>query len=141
MFHGALKLAVGLCLLQVGSAAAQTGTKPVRKPQHHEATVVSGRKTNINNYSSIQSDCSSNGYPEIRVSKRPEHGEALAEHATKAATYPASNPRSKCNGRQLPTTALFYTSKPSFIGKDHFEVEIIFPTGGYRRANYQITVR
>jgi hypothetical protein len=24
---------------------------------------------------------------------------------------------------------------------DHFEVEIIFPTGGYRRANYQITVR
>jgi hypothetical protein len=36
---------------------------------------------------------------------------------------------------------VFYTSTPGYIGKDQFEVEIIFPTGGYRRAKHAITVR
>jgi len=138
-----LKIAMVLCLVQIGPslAASQKNIRPARKPLRQEETVVSGRKTQINNYFSIQSDCSSNGYPEVRVSKRPEHGEVTTEQSTKAAAYPASNPRSKCNGRQLPTTALFYTSTPAFLGKDHFQVEVIFPTGGFRKASYEITFR
>jgi hypothetical protein len=141
--HAALKVALVLCVTHAGAclAANQKHITPEQKPLRKEKTVVSGRKTKIDNYFSIQSDCSPNGYPEVRVSVRPQHGEATTEQATKAAAYPAGNPRSRCNGRQLPATALFYTSASAYAGKDHFEVDVIFPTGGYRRAVYEVTVR
>src|SRR5262245_39569955 len=125
--RSAVTAAIVLCLAHssAGLAASQRHIKPGQKLLRHEETVVSGRKTKIDNYFSIQSDCSSNGYPEVRVLTRPKHGEATTEQSTKAAVYPASNPRSKCNGRQLPTTALFYTSASTYVGKDQFEVEVI----------------
>jgi hypothetical protein len=125
MVHGsALGLAVALCMAHVGLslAASPKDARLTQKPvRHEEATVVSGRKTNINNYFSIQSDCSSNRYAEIRVLNRPEHGGVTTEHTTKATTIQRVIPGRNvmvgnshalpCSTHRLPATSAKINSR------------------------------
>jgi hypothetical protein len=102
---------------------------------------VSGRKQLIETFLAAKPDCTSPGYPTLKVAKAPQHGQVSVEQGTGVAAFPKENPRSACNGQEFPATVVYYTSEPGFTGTDSVDFERIGVAGAYGYHAYTINVR
>jgi hypothetical protein len=106
-----------------------------------EKVVAAGETLKGINYASIKPDCSTGGYPTVRLVTKPSNGEVSISKGDTFPTYPKNNVRSACNSKQLPATMLEYKPKEGFRGKDGFAVTVIFPSGNEQKLTYSITVK
>ena len=75
----------------------------------------------------VNPDCSLAGSYAIKIRKEPKNGTVEVVDEGGFTSFPANNPRSKCNTRQVPLTKVFYTSKPDFAGTDVIDIELFDP--------------
>lgn len=102
---------------------------------------VSGQKQLIVSFYATASNCTSLGYPTLKLVKPPQHGQVSIEKGTEFATFGKDDPRSVCNGKEVPATVIYYTSEPGFIGADSVAFERIGVAGAYGYHAYTINVR
>ena len=102
---------------------------------------VTGKKSTFGRYFSLNIDCSPSAWFDIKIIKSPENGDANLVATTTEANYTEPNPRVKCNGRSIKSTALEYTPKSGYAGPDSIEVELITDEGTRSRYTYNIMVR
>jgi hypothetical protein len=98
-------------------------------------SVVAGHPVKLSFFNSIHHDCSSRGESTLRIIRAPQHGHV---HFEKILDFPRTI--SACHRRLVPGTALYYQSRLGFAGKDHLEVEVVFPSGNSRRESYLVNV-
>jgi hypothetical protein len=102
---------------------------------------VTGKKSTFGRYYSLNMDCSPSPWFDIKIIKLPENGDAnLVETATEA-NYTEPNPRVKCNGRSIKSTALEYSPKSGYTGPDSVGVELITEEGTRSIYTYNIIVK
>jgi hypothetical protein len=89
----------------------------------------------------VNGDCTSGGYPSVRVRYGPFHGRITDEPSSAYFNFPPNDIRGACNDGRIEGLAIYYESQPGFIGKDNATVEIIYPSGQLRTYDYQINVR
>lgn len=77
----------------------------------------------------------------LRVLQQPINGKHEVLEEPGFAFFAQSNPRSKCNDKNVPGTAIYYTSNPAFKGTDHVSIETFSADGGYRETRFVITVK
>ena len=106
-----------------------------------EKTVAAGESLKSIGYASINPDCSSGGYPNVRIVAKPSNGELTSAKGEMFPSYPKSNPRSSCNSKKVAATMLEYQPKAGFTGTDSFAVQVIFPSGKEEKLKYNITVK
>jgi hypothetical protein len=110
-----------------------TGFTARHTPGHND--VVAGHPVKLSFFNSINHDCSSRGESTLRIIRAPQRGHV---HFEKMLDFPRSI--SACHRRLVPGTALYYQSRLGFAGKDHLEVEVVFPSGNSRRESYLVNV-
>jgi hypothetical protein len=133
-------LALASCIVvntnnPAGPAARQAAEKPMIRG------ALSGQRQIIASFYATASDCTSLGYPTLKVAKPPEHGEVSVEQGTALADFGKDDARNICNGRSVPATVIYYTSEPGFIGTDSAEFERIGVRGAYGYHIFSINVR
>jgi hypothetical protein len=101
----------------------------------------SGEKQKINDFISINPDCTATGIPKISIVTPPAHGTTIVEQGEAYPNFPKDNVRSACNTRKVPAVLLYYQSAPGYTGNDIPVIEVVFPGGGLRHETYTITVR
>ena len=102
---------------------------------------VGGKKSIFSNYYSLKMDCSPSDWMDVKLTKSPENGEAKLVEMMTQANYNAPNPRVKCNGKSVKSTALQYTPHKGYVGSDSIEVEMINTAGQRNTYTYNITVK
>jgi hypothetical protein len=102
---------------------------------------VSGQKQLMLSFNATAPDCTSLGYPTLKLAKPPLHGQVSIEKGTVFAIFGKDDPRSVCNGKEVPATVLYYTSEPGFTGADSVAFERIGVAGAYGYHAYTINVR
>jgi hypothetical protein len=114
-------------------------------PQVAAAPIVrgalSGEKRVLVSFYAVGPDCTSLGYPTLKVAKAPQHGGVSVEQGTALADFGKDDARSACNGRDVPATVIYYTSVAGFIGEDSVAFERIGVRGAYGYHAYTIHVR
>ncbi len=114
-------------------------------PQLPRAPVVrgalSGQRQVLVSFYAAASDCTSLGYPTLKVAKAPRHGEVSIEQGTALADFGKDDARNVCNGKTVPATVIYYTSMNGFIGEDSVAFERIGVRGAYGYHEYTINVR
>lgn len=91
--------------------------------------VTNGSTTMYKRISTLKPDCSSAGIDAVQVVKAPEHGTVNVVQTTTLASFQASSPFAKCNGRNVPATDINYVSKAGYEGEDRFELATTSPGG------------
>jgi hypothetical protein len=104
-------------------------------------TVVAGIRYPMGFYTELHPDCTSAGYPIVRMAVRPSHGSMTTEESTDYPSYAKDNQRYDCNLRKVPGTHVFYQSEPNFVGADAAVIEVIFPSATSRTVTYSLTVK
>ncbi len=133
--------------LALASCVVVNTNKPEAKTarQATDAPIVrgalSGQRQILVSFYATASDCTSLGYPTIKVAKAPQRGEVSIEQGTALADFGKDDARNVCNGRSVPATVIYYTSVPGFIGTDSVEFERIGVRGAYGYHVYTIKVR
>jgi hypothetical protein len=107
----------------------------------HVRGALSGQRQLLVSFYALESDCTSLGYPTLKVAKPPQHGAVSVEQGTALADFGKSDVRSVCNGKSVPATVIYYTSVAGFIGEDSAEFERIGVRGAYGYHVYTIHVR
>jgi hypothetical protein len=102
---------------------------------------LTGQRQVLVSFYAIGSDCTSLGYPTLKVAKAPQHGGVSVEQGTALADFGKSDARNVCNGKSVPATVIYYTSVTGFIGEDSAEFERIGVRGAYGYHTYTIHVR
>jgi len=102
---------------------------------------IGGKNSIFSNYYSLKLDCSPTEWRQVKITKSPEHGEARLVDMNTLAHYIAPNPRVKCNGKSVKSTALEYTPAKGYSGGDAIEVEAINDFGQRSVFVYSITVK
>jgi hypothetical protein len=102
---------------------------------------LSGQRQILASFYATALDCTSLGYPTLKVAKAPKHGEVSVEQGTAVADFEKNDARNVCNGKSVPATVIYYTSEPGFIGTDSAEFERIGVRGAYGYHIYTINVR
>ena len=102
---------------------------------------LSGQRQILASFYATASDCTSLGYPTLKVAKAPKHGQVSVEEGTALADFSKDDARSACNGQSVPATVIYYTSEPGFVGADAVEFERIGVRGAYGYHIYTINVR
>jgi|GEM_PF-2635477 len=102
---------------------------------------LSGQRQQIFSVYNNANDCSTTGYPTMKVAKPPQHGQVSVEQGSAIAAYPKTDIRNICNGKSVPATVIYYTSEPGFIGTDSVAFDRIGTTGSYGYHEFQIMVR
>jgi hypothetical protein len=120
-----------MLLSSVGSAAAQ----------HFQKVAASGAPMLLYQAWSVNPDCTPTGTVTMRVVASPNHGRVSIVRAQVFPRFPSYNPRSHCNARRVTGVKAMYVSRRGYTGPDTAAVEVIFPSGGYRRAGFGIAVR
>jgi len=110
------------------------------KSEFHQFA-LSGKKSHLANYASVQVGCSLSDWTDISITKPPLHGEAILIDARVAIYFAKENPRSGCNGRSVPGRALEYTPAQDYKGADEIVVETINSDGMHGTFTYHITVQ
>jgi hypothetical protein len=133
-------LALASCIvINSNNPAATTARQATEKPMIRGA--LSGQRQIIASFYATASDCTSLGYPTLKVAKAPKHGEVSVEQGTALADFGKDDARNICNGRSVPATVIYYTSEPGFIGTDSAEFERIGVRGAYGYHIFSINVR
>ena len=144
--------AIATVLLLVGGCVANPPTSdqpPTAPPSAGAAsaastvnkTVLAGARSQVGFYTALHADCTSSGYPIVRILTHPEHGSVTTDEASDYPAYPRDNQRYDCNLRKVPGTRVLYQSEPAFSGSDVFVVEVIFPSADARTVSYGLAVR
>jgi hypothetical protein len=120
------------------SAFGQAENPYDTKSEFHQFA-LSGKKSHLANYASVQVGCSLSDWTDISIAKPPLHGEAILIDARVAIYFAKENPRSGCNGRSVPGRALEYTPAQDYKGADEIVVETINSDGMH--FTYHITVQ
>ena len=103
--------------------------------------IASGAKLRVGFFTSLTPDCSSNGDVIVRVTKQPEHGALETLVRTDYAYYPKENVRNRCNQHKVKGTQVSYKGTEKYIGKDDFELLVLYPTGIASEYHFDISVR
>ena len=105
-------------------------------------SAVSGTLQQLDYFVSVNPDCTSAGYPTVRVVTAPGHGTLTFEQGTVYPNFAKDNQRYECNKQRLPAMLVSYQSSPGYAGPDTATVEAIFPTTGFlRTTTYILTVK
>jgi hypothetical protein len=111
-----------------------------------DATVKSGVKTEITTHVKYDMKCLSNRVT-IRITQPPANGTLSSE--TKSIVVPAGPQRgmtqqSPCVGKTMEGVAIYYESKPGFVGQDRFRYQRLNPRDPgdpfNQEINYIVTV-
>jgi hypothetical protein len=102
---------------------------------------LSGQRQIIVSFYATASDCTSLGYPTLKVAKAAQHGRVSVEQGTALADFAKDDARRICKGKSVPATVIYYTSEPGFIGTDSVAFERIGVAGAYGYHVYTINVR
>lgn len=101
---------------------------------------VAGTSLKLGHYLSANPDCTSFGMPTVRILQRPESGSLSVREGLDFPSFVASNIRSACNTRRMPSMQLWYA--PDRAGTtQRVSVEVIYSSGEARTFNYTIDVR
>jgi hypothetical protein len=92
-------------------------------------------------YLSLNPDCTLMDYPVVKITTSPANGELFLSKGAAYPNFAASNPRSACNTKRSPAMIVEYRPNQGFTGSDSFTLDVIFPSGGERTDNYNITVK
>ncbi len=125
----------GFMLAVAGLAGTSAHAGTVNK------TMASGAQLQLFGYYSVNPDCSSMGFATIRITNPPSHGVLTSRRGTTFPYFVASNPRSACNTRRVPSMNVEYRPQTGFLGTDNVTIEAIFPSGVDRNDTYVITVK
>jgi hypothetical protein len=110
------------------------------------ATVKSGVKTEITTHMKYDMKCQANRVA-IRVTQAPANGTLTTE--PKSIVVPSAPQRgmpqqSPCVGKTMEGIAVFYESKPGFVGSDNFRYQRLNPRDPgdpfNKEINYIVTV-
>lgn len=101
----------------------------------------SGQKSRMAMFLGANPDCSSTGYPNVKITTQPQFGQLSIERGEDFPSFKKENPRSECNTQRLPSIRVFYTSNPGYTGTDRFELQTLYPAGRLVENSYQVTVR
>jgi hypothetical protein len=110
------------------------------KPNTVIRGVDSGTRQVIDDYYSVEPDCSNPGYPEIKVIGMPAHGSVAVDNGETYPNFPKDNVRYECNKKKIASSRLLYESIPGFHGKDSFTVQVRFVKSNLRLITYSINV-
>jgi hypothetical protein len=111
------------------------------------ATVESGVKSEITTHTRYDSQCQPSRVT-IKILSPPANGTVTAE--PKSIVVPAQSDRgfpqqSHCVGKTVDGVAIYYQSKPDFVGQDSFRYQRLNPRDAGDRFNvevsYTITVK
>jgi hypothetical protein len=102
---------------------------------------LSGQRQLIFSVYTAAADCTSLGYPTMKVLTPPQHGQVSVEQGVTVAGFGGGDSRVICNGKSFPSTVIYYTSEPGFIGADLVAFERIGVAGAYAYHAFTINVR
>lgn len=108
---------------------------------HRIRGAAAGKDQSLDYFLSINPDCSSNGYPEIRIVTPPAHGAISSAPGQGYSNFPKENVRAACNAKKIPVTYIHYRAQPGFTGTDTATIEVLFPLGRLNTVDYAIRVR
>ena len=111
----ARRIAMVSVLLMI-QACATGGT--ARSTQPLEKGTVSGREGQITFWVSLNPDCTSQGYPDVRVLTPPSHGTLRVARGETYPQYSKDNVRQVCDTQKVPATLIYYQSTLGFTGID-----------------------
>lgn len=128
------------------AAAPAATTPPSNDPgapinSHRIRGAAAGKDQSLDYFLSINPDCSSNGYPTIRIVTPPTHGAISTAPGQGYSNFPEENVRAACNAKKIPVTYIHYRAQPGFSGTDTATIEVLFPLGRLNTVDYAITVR
>ncbi len=124
------------------AACAQTPqSKSVTETTQQFRGALSGAKQQIAQFTFVNPDCVTGGYPTLKVAKPPQHGQITIEEGTAYPEFAKDNVRSACNSKKVPSTLVFYTSEPGYVGSDSVALDRIGVLGAYGYHEYTINVR
>lgn len=94
----AASLTLSSCIVVNNQQSDDTTTR--RTPEAPQIRgALSGQPVLLATFYITAADCTSIGFPTLKVAKPPKHGQASVEHATAIANFPATDVRNVCNGR------------------------------------------
>lgn len=105
------------------------------------SVAAGGDRSKIERIYSINPDCTSQGYPEIRVTTPPKNGQITVEHQADYPSFSKDNIRYACNLIQAPMTVLYFTPNAEFAGSDAATVVAIFVSGAMRTYQFTLDVQ
>lgn len=104
-------------------------------------TAVSGQEIKIMFFTSLNPDCTSAGWFNVRVPQPPENGRLRIEKTTDYPNYVAGNQRYACNLKKVPGTRVMYRSNEGYLGPDQVQLEGLTESGADMTTMFNITVK
>ena len=129
---------VSICFLL--SACADTPSDTALKPAIIVRGVDSSTRQVVDNYYTVEPDCSNPGYPEIKVLRMPGHGTVAVENGEAYPSFRQDNVRYDCNKKKVATSQVSYESVAGFHGKDSFTIQVRYVNSNLRLITYNIDV-
>lgn len=105
------------------------------------AHVLQGKNTRIYKIYGSNPDCTDIPQGTMRITKHPKHGDVQIVVEKGYTEYPKDDQRYHCNVILRDHTALYYQSKPEFIGTDRVEMEWFGSQGAYSKYVIRIEVK
>lgn len=128
-----MRAAFVLCALLLGSSSAEA--------QYARKVAASGTPMLLTNAWAVNPDCTPTGTITMRVVSSPNHGRVSIIRGKVFPNFPPHNPRHHCNARGVMGVKAMYVSRRGYTGPDAAALEVIFPSGIYRRGSFGIAVR
>jgi hypothetical protein len=130
--------AIAALLIAFGSVSAEAKTTHLKL----QKTTAKGKTFNASENWDLNQDCSVRAYPTAKVISAPTNGTAKIGPATfKLGSEFAKDPYYKCKSTTIKGTAVRYTPKPGFSGKDRLKLRVHYSTGDVYEIEIIITVR
>ena len=122
------------------SACAVTPSDPGLNPTIILRGVDSGTRQVVDDYYSVEPDCSNPGYPEIKMVHSPGHGTVVVDDSEAYPNFSKDNVRYDCNKKKVATTRVSYESVAGFHGKDSFTIRVRYTNSNLRLVTYNVDV-
>jgi hypothetical protein len=132
----------GMPLAALLASCAGDADEMRRAPMVHYVTkaVHAGVREKIDAYTALLPDCSSQGYPELKIVGAPAHGTLTSAAGQDFPTYLKDDARSACNSKPGPSTQVFYQSAAGFHGKDAVSIIIRYPSSTTSAVKYLLEI-
>jgi hypothetical protein len=119
-------------------APADSSAPPIREISR---VAVADQQLRVAFFYDLYPDCSLVGVPTVRVIDPPKNGRLNIENGPGFPSFPANNPRFKCNDQRVDGAVMSYMPNSGFTGGDMITVEAIYPDGSSRKRRYAIEVK
>lgn len=130
-----------LAVLAMSALRATESYGQTIPPQTITPTVATGKQSQVGFLYGLEPDCSTRGFGDTRLIKKPEHGSVEIVQGSSFPHYPENSQWFPCNKVKVPGTLVQYKSDDGFTGKDYFDVEFIGPRGVDLITKYVVTVK